>query len=179
MPSHAEITRTPVVLFVLVVCLSLWAGSWCPWICVSPLTQQHLEPWKLYATVGVLLAIDFLSLMIWQIVDPLHITVEVGYEMREITRVSPPVCTTTCRRCRPSVTLGLISWNVYINLLHFTCMYSKVILQSTSDQQYYTSHNYTYYILNITFKALWRWGHNSSLHHYTFIYPAQSDMHEV
>nr|XP_019960513.1 PREDICTED: gamma-aminobutyric acid type B receptor subunit 1 [Paralichthys olivaceus] len=38
--------------------------------------QQHLEPWKLYATVGVLLAIDFLSLMIWQIVDPLHITVE-------------------------------------------------------------------------------------------------------
>lgn len=41
------------------------------------LLQQHLEPWKLYATVGVLLAIDFLSLMIWQIVDPLHITVEV------------------------------------------------------------------------------------------------------
>lgn len=43
------------------------------------LTQQHLEPWKLYATVGVLLAIDFLSLMIWQIVDPLHITKEVEY----------------------------------------------------------------------------------------------------
>ncbi|XP_056142362.1 gamma-aminobutyric acid type B receptor subunit 1 isoform X1 [Lampris incognitus] len=38
--------------------------------------KKHLEPWKLYATVGVLLAIDFLSLMIWQIVDPLHITVE-------------------------------------------------------------------------------------------------------
>uniref|UniRef100_A0AAX7TLG4 G-protein coupled receptors family 3 profile domain-containing protein n=1 Tax=Astatotilapia calliptera TaxID=8154 RepID=A0AAX7TLG4_ASTCA len=38
--------------------------------------KQHLEPWKLYATVGVLLAIDFLSLMIWQIVDPLHITKE-------------------------------------------------------------------------------------------------------
>ncbi|KAG5856616.1 gamma-aminobutyric acid type B receptor subunit 1 isoform X1 [Anguilla rostrata] len=38
--------------------------------------KQHLEPWKLYATVGVLLAIDILSLMIWQIVDPLHITVE-------------------------------------------------------------------------------------------------------
>uniref|UniRef100_A0A096LQ92 Gamma-aminobutyric acid type B receptor subunit 1 n=1 Tax=Poecilia formosa TaxID=48698 RepID=A0A096LQ92_POEFO len=38
--------------------------------------KQPLEPWKLYATVGVLLAIDFLSLMIWQIVDPLHITVE-------------------------------------------------------------------------------------------------------
>ncbi|KAM4568369.1 gamma-aminobutyric acid type B receptor subunit 1 isoform 3-T4 [Fundulus diaphanus] len=38
--------------------------------------KQPLEPWKLYATVGVLLAIDFLSLMIWQIVDPLQITVE-------------------------------------------------------------------------------------------------------
>ncbi|XP_020500169.1 gamma-aminobutyric acid type B receptor subunit 1 [Labrus bergylta] len=38
--------------------------------------KQHLEPWKLYATVGVLLAIDFLSLMIWQIVDPLHVTDE-------------------------------------------------------------------------------------------------------
>ncbi|KAM4601346.1 gamma-aminobutyric acid type B receptor subunit 1 isoform 1-T1 [Polymixia lowei] len=38
--------------------------------------KKHLEPWKLYATVGVLLAIDFLSLMIWQIMDPLHITVE-------------------------------------------------------------------------------------------------------
>uniref|UniRef100_A0A8P4GDM8 Gamma-aminobutyric acid (GABA) B receptor, 1b n=1 Tax=Dicentrarchus labrax TaxID=13489 RepID=A0A8P4GDM8_DICLA len=37
---------------------------------------QHLEPWKLYATVGVLLSIDILSLMIWQLVDPLHITVE-------------------------------------------------------------------------------------------------------
>ena len=39
--------------------------------------QQHLEPLKLYATVGVLLGVDVLSLMIWQIVDPLHITVEV------------------------------------------------------------------------------------------------------
>ncbi|XP_044027331.1 gamma-aminobutyric acid type B receptor subunit 1 isoform X1 [Siniperca chuatsi] len=38
--------------------------------------KQHLEPWKLYTTVGVLLSIDILSLMIWQIVDPLHITVE-------------------------------------------------------------------------------------------------------
>ncbi|XP_026156220.1 gamma-aminobutyric acid type B receptor subunit 1 [Mastacembelus armatus] len=38
--------------------------------------KQHLEPWKLCATVGVLLGIDILSLMIWQIVDPLHITVE-------------------------------------------------------------------------------------------------------
>ncbi|KAI5087362.1 gamma-aminobutyric acid type B receptor subunit 1 isoform X2 [Silurus meridionalis] len=38
--------------------------------------RKHLEPWKLYATVGVLLVIDVLSLMIWQIVDPLHITEE-------------------------------------------------------------------------------------------------------
>ncbi|XP_077447087.1 gamma-aminobutyric acid type B receptor subunit 1 isoform X5 [Stigmatopora argus] len=38
--------------------------------------KKHLEPWKLYTTVGILLGIDFLSLMIWQIVDPLHITVE-------------------------------------------------------------------------------------------------------
>uniref|UniRef100_A0A672LMN2 Gamma-aminobutyric acid type B receptor subunit 1-like n=1 Tax=Sinocyclocheilus grahami TaxID=75366 RepID=A0A672LMN2_SINGR len=38
--------------------------------------RKHLEPWKLYATVGALLVIDILSLMIWQIVDPLHITVE-------------------------------------------------------------------------------------------------------
>ncbi|KAF4086315.1 hypothetical protein AMELA_G00104450 [Ameiurus melas] len=38
--------------------------------------RKHLEPWKLYATVGVLLAIDVVSLMIWQIVDPLHITLE-------------------------------------------------------------------------------------------------------
>ncbi|KAM9434539.1 gamma-aminobutyric acid type B receptor subunit 1 isoform 2-T2 [Clarias gariepinus] len=41
-----------------------------------PVVCQHLEPWKLYATVGVLLVIDVLSLMIWQIVDPLHITEE-------------------------------------------------------------------------------------------------------
>ncbi|XP_045078054.1 gamma-aminobutyric acid type B receptor subunit 1-like isoform X2 [Coregonus clupeaformis] len=38
--------------------------------------RKHLEPWKLYTTVGVLLIIDVMSLMIWQIVDPLHITVE-------------------------------------------------------------------------------------------------------
>lgn len=51
-------------------------------VCVSllPLPQQPLEPWKLYATVGVLLAIDFLSLVVWQSVDPLHITVEVWYQ---------------------------------------------------------------------------------------------------
>ncbi|CAL9706099.1 unnamed protein product [Knipowitschia caucasica] len=38
--------------------------------------KQQLEPWKLYATAGALLSVDFLSLMIWQIVDPLHITIE-------------------------------------------------------------------------------------------------------
>ncbi|XP_024917316.1 gamma-aminobutyric acid type B receptor subunit 1 [Cynoglossus semilaevis] len=38
--------------------------------------NQHLEPWKLYVTVGILLAVDFLSLLVWQTVDPLHITVE-------------------------------------------------------------------------------------------------------
>uniref|UniRef100_A0A8B9HDB4 Gamma-aminobutyric acid type B receptor subunit 1 n=2 Tax=Astyanax mexicanus TaxID=7994 RepID=A0A8B9HDB4_ASTMX len=38
--------------------------------------RKHLDPWKLYATVGGLLAIDVLSLMIWQIIDPLHVTVE-------------------------------------------------------------------------------------------------------
>uniref|UniRef100_A0A8C7Y9X7 Gamma-aminobutyric acid (GABA) B receptor, 1b n=1 Tax=Oryzias sinensis TaxID=183150 RepID=A0A8C7Y9X7_9TELE len=38
--------------------------------------RKHLDSWKLYATVGVLLSVDVLLLMIWQIVDPLHITVE-------------------------------------------------------------------------------------------------------
>ncbi|XP_072406250.1 LOW QUALITY PROTEIN: gamma-aminobutyric acid type B receptor subunit 1 [Chiloscyllium punctatum] len=38
--------------------------------------RKHLEPWKLYATVSVLLAIDVLTLAVWQIVDPLHRTIE-------------------------------------------------------------------------------------------------------
>uniref|UniRef100_A0A8C6TGQ5 Gamma-aminobutyric acid type B receptor subunit 1 n=1 Tax=Neogobius melanostomus TaxID=47308 RepID=A0A8C6TGQ5_9GOBI len=38
--------------------------------------NEKKKPWKLYATAGVLLAVDFLSLMIWQIVDPLHVTIE-------------------------------------------------------------------------------------------------------
>ncbi|MEQ2263454.1 hypothetical protein XENORESO_007976, partial [Xenotaenia resolanae] len=54
---------------------------------------QPLEPWKLYATVGVLLGIDFLSLMIWQIVDPLHITVEVEYERQMRSFFCVPICT--------------------------------------------------------------------------------------
>ena len=38
---------------------------------------QTLEPWKLYATVGLLVGMDVLTLAIWQIVDPLHRTIEV------------------------------------------------------------------------------------------------------
>uniref|UniRef100_A0A4W3GNX3 Uncharacterized protein n=1 Tax=Callorhinchus milii TaxID=7868 RepID=A0A4W3GNX3_CALMI len=41
-----------------------------------PLSSQHLDPWKLYATVSLLLGIDVLTLAIWQIVDPLHRTIE-------------------------------------------------------------------------------------------------------
>ncbi|XP_015259435.1 PREDICTED: gamma-aminobutyric acid type B receptor subunit 1-like [Cyprinodon variegatus] len=52
--------------------------------------KPPLEPWKLYSTVGVLLAIDFLSLMIWQIVDPLHITVEVEYDTLMTSPPPPP-----------------------------------------------------------------------------------------
>ncbi|KFO57428.1 Gamma-aminobutyric acid type B receptor subunit 1, partial [Corvus brachyrhynchos] len=39
---------------------------------------EHLEPWKLYATVGGLVAFDVVTLSVWQIVDPLHRTIEVG-----------------------------------------------------------------------------------------------------
>lgn len=39
---------------------------------------QTLEPWKLYATVGLLVGLDVVTLIIWQIVDPLHRTIEVG-----------------------------------------------------------------------------------------------------
>lgn len=37
---------------------------------------QTLEPWKLYSTVGLLVGLDVLTLAIWQIVDPLHRTIE-------------------------------------------------------------------------------------------------------
>jgi len=40
---------------------------------------QTLEPWKLYATVGLLVGLDVVTLIIWQIVDPLHRTIEVGH----------------------------------------------------------------------------------------------------
>jgi hypothetical protein len=43
---------------------------------------QTLEPWKLYATVGLLVGTDILTLAIWQIVDPLHRTIEVLLERR-------------------------------------------------------------------------------------------------
>uniref|UniRef100_UPI00398EAA45 gamma-aminobutyric acid type B receptor subunit 1 n=1 Tax=Pristiophorus japonicus TaxID=55135 RepID=UPI00398EAA45 len=45
--------------------------------------RKHLEPWKLYATVSVLLAIDVLTLAVWQIVDPLQRTIE------EFTKEAP------------------------------------------------------------------------------------------
>ncbi|NXB88962.1 GABR1 protein, partial [Vidua chalybeata] len=35
-----------------------------------------LEPWKLYATVGGLVGFDVVTLSVWQIVDPLHRTIE-------------------------------------------------------------------------------------------------------
>lgn len=43
---------------------------------------QTLEPWKLYATVGLLVGLDVLTLTIWQIVDPLHRTIEVPLGVR-------------------------------------------------------------------------------------------------
>lgn len=63
--------------------VSVHEKRWLVGLCVF---QQHLEPWKLYATVGVLLVIDVLSLMIWQIVDPLHITEEVRLRAGSISR---------------------------------------------------------------------------------------------
>ncbi|XP_027562952.1 gamma-aminobutyric acid type B receptor subunit 1-like, partial [Neopelma chrysocephalum] len=38
--------------------------------------SQTLEPWKLYATVGLLVGLDVVTLVVWQIVDPLHRTIE-------------------------------------------------------------------------------------------------------
>ncbi|XP_041343043.1 gamma-aminobutyric acid type B receptor subunit 1-like, partial [Pyrgilauda ruficollis] len=38
--------------------------------------RKSLEPWKLYATVGGLVAFDVVTLSVWQIVDPLHRTIE-------------------------------------------------------------------------------------------------------
>ncbi|KAG7281761.1 hypothetical protein CRUP_028075, partial [Coryphaenoides rupestris] len=45
--------------------------------------EDRKDKRKLNATVGVLLGIDVLSLMIWQIVDPLHITVEQEEQARK------------------------------------------------------------------------------------------------
>ncbi|XP_005062804.1 PREDICTED: gamma-aminobutyric acid type B receptor subunit 1, partial [Ficedula albicollis] len=39
--------------------------------------RKSLEPWKLYATVGGLVGFDVVTLSVWQIVDPLHRTIEV------------------------------------------------------------------------------------------------------
>ncbi|XP_072497619.1 gamma-aminobutyric acid type B receptor subunit 1 isoform X3 [Notamacropus eugenii] len=38
--------------------------------------RKTLESWKLYATVGLLVGLDVFTLIIWQIVDPLHRTIE-------------------------------------------------------------------------------------------------------
>eukprot|EP00071_Canis_lupus_P036682 XP_022270239.1 gamma-aminobutyric acid type B receptor subunit 1 [Canis lupus familiaris] len=38
--------------------------------------RKTLEPWKLYTTVGLLVGMDVLTLAIWQMVDPLHRTIE-------------------------------------------------------------------------------------------------------
>ncbi|XP_032940123.1 gamma-aminobutyric acid type B receptor subunit 1-like isoform X1 [Catharus ustulatus] len=38
--------------------------------------RKSLEPWKLYATVGGLVGFDVVTLSVWQIVDPLHRTIE-------------------------------------------------------------------------------------------------------
>lgn len=46
--------------------------------CLLWISAQTLEPWKLYATVGLLVGMDILTLAIWQIVDPLHRTIEVS-----------------------------------------------------------------------------------------------------
>lgn len=48
--------------------------------------KQTLEPWKLYATVGLLVGLDVVTLIIWQIVDPLHRTIEVGVVWKELLR---------------------------------------------------------------------------------------------
>lgn len=52
---------------------------------------QTLEPWKLYATVGLLVGMDVLTLAIWQIVDPLHRTIEVPLERRYWGQEAEPV----------------------------------------------------------------------------------------
>uniref|UniRef100_A0A8C3S9R1 Gamma-aminobutyric acid type B receptor subunit 1 n=1 Tax=Chelydra serpentina TaxID=8475 RepID=A0A8C3S9R1_CHESE len=38
--------------------------------------RKTLEPWKLYATVGLLVGLDVVMLAVWQIIDPLHRTIE-------------------------------------------------------------------------------------------------------
>uniref|UniRef100_A0A8B9EKI1 Gamma-aminobutyric acid type B receptor subunit 1 n=1 Tax=Anser cygnoides TaxID=8845 RepID=A0A8B9EKI1_ANSCY len=55
--------------------------------------RKTLEPWKLYATVGLLVGLDVVTLIIWQIVDPLHRTIEVGgvpHSLFEHRCVTPP-----------------------------------------------------------------------------------------
>ncbi|KGL75938.1 Gamma-aminobutyric acid type B receptor subunit 1, partial [Tinamus guttatus] len=51
--------------------------------------RKTLEPWKLYATVGLLVGLDVVTLFIWQIVDPLHRTIEVRRCGRELSPSQP------------------------------------------------------------------------------------------
>lgn len=53
-----------------------------PLTCLCSVFTQTLEPWKLYTTVGLLVGMDVLTLAIWQIVDPLHRTIEVPSERK-------------------------------------------------------------------------------------------------
>lgn len=54
-------------------------------MCLYFVFAQTLEPWKLYATVGLLVGMDVLTLTIWQIVDPLHRTIEVPLGVRRLS----------------------------------------------------------------------------------------------
>ncbi|KAF1425586.1 Gamma-aminobutyric acid type B receptor subunit 1, partial [Spheniscus humboldti] len=59
--------------------------------------RKTLEPWKLYATVGLLVGLDVVTLIIWQIVDPLHRTIErVKGRARHPWGLGGGPCLTTC-----------------------------------------------------------------------------------
>lgn len=72
-----------------------------PEVPVLHVFTQTLEPWKLYATVGLLVGLDVLTLAIWQIVDPLHRTIEVccwSLSLSRVRRLSEPwgLCVAVC-----------------------------------------------------------------------------------
>ena len=124
----------------------------CVCVCAPVSQQQPLEPWKLYATVGVLLAIDFLSLMIWQIVDPLHITVEVEYKRQMRSFVCHHPFSPTVHPLSPVNSAVIRHWASFFEMFfHFDSSYNQkhdlrdkyqVILQNTAEQQCYISDIY-------------------------------------